>query len=572
MIIKENQEMSLISEDIFYSLSEHSRGMGIVIVNSFEGKGRNEFRKGANSELTNFIKLFEQMGLEVNIFTELDKEGIITKLQSFANDKRLDNHSMIGIAISSHGNESGILGVDREPVHHSQIQNIFSTKNCKQLANKPKLILLNACRGAETEEIICVDGCEKREIIKAVSIDNESCMADSMQDSDSDFFIVHSSHQGNQSFRSTKRGSFFIQEILSTYTQLGETAPLDLLMPIINRKVIDDCKVKNAPGAQSCNWRSTCSRILRIPPIGSVVKKEYSTYLVQPAVIQFDLIWATASRGKLGPNQMRYPFGLTITPSGVIFITDPASQCVWSYSSDGEPIYQFVEQDKPNPNIHNQLAITTTGLYNAGSICIRGSYLYISCATSIKRLHLDTGEHPIDKQLDHHITGIDIDEVGTMFACECETRKILLLDSNLNVLPEKLNLTHTLNRDCHILMDIKVLRESLYILVCNNEYSIQIFDKRGCHMKNLVSSGLLKESCFFTIDRTNLTIFAGDISTNELKGFNENGQLIYKTGGYGGKRGEFSRPMGIDLNANGEIVIVCAEKYRFMLQSFQPLC
>ena len=248
------------------------------------------------------------LAVSIISYFELVKESIITKLQSFANDKRLDNHSMIGIAISSHGNESGILGVDREPIHHSEIQNIFSTKNCEQLANKPKQMLLNACRGAETEEIICVDGCEKREIIKADGTDDEPCMDDSMQDSDSDFFIVHSSHQWHQSFRSTKRGSFFIQEILSTYTQLGETAPLDLLMPIINCKVINDCKVKNAPGAQSCNWRSTCSRILRIPPIGSVVKKEYSTYLVQLAVIQFDLIWATASRGKLGPNQIEISF------------------------------------------------------------------------------------------------------------------------------------------------------------------------------------------------------------------------------------------------------------------------
>ena len=561
--------MNLITEDHFYRMTKRSRGMGIIIVNSFEQQGKEVKRKGAQSELENLIKLFDLMGLEPMIHTELKRKTIITTLQRFANDKRLNDHSMIAIAISSHGNELGIQGTDWQQVHPSQIQNIFSTKNCKQLANKPKLLLLNACRGSEVEDIIHVDGRDKREVIQADGVDIAPYKYDSIQDSDPDFFILHPSNPDHKAHRHIKHGSFFIQEILSTYTQLGETTPLELLMPIINRKVINDCEEHNTKrGAQCCNWTSSCSRILRIPPIRSVLKKECITAPVQPVLFPFDLIWANASRGSQGPNQMIHPCGLITSRTGEILITDPASSCVWKYSFDGEPVYELIGQEGCRPNNYIQLAITATGLENARSICISENYLYISCDTSIKRLPLAAGD-PIDKQLDHLITGMDISEDGTIFACECETRNILLLDSNLNVLQDKLDLTHTLDRACYLLMDIKVLIETLYILVSNNEYSIQIFDKRGCHVQNLVSRGHLKDSCFFTINRTNRSIFAGDVSTNELKCFNEYGQLISRTGGYGEKRGEFSRPMGIDLNVNGEIIIVCADKSKFILQSFQ---
>ena len=551
--------MADIIEKYKYNLSEKPRGVGLIIVNYFQDQRLP--RKGAEVEKKNLIELFTLMGLEIIEHVELSSEAMVNVLIKLAKEPRLKTDSMLAVAISSHGNEEGLLGVNhdtekfggKDHVSPTQIKTIFNGANCPFLARKPKLLILNGCRGDAKEELIEDD---------YISTKN---FPEQRATTWSDFFTIHSCELGATSKRSTKGGSFFINEFLKTYQEVGRFLSIESMMPLINRKLIHITysteriiELNQQRSTQSCTWESSCTCLLKIMPINAVIEK-----IPQPAVDSFSLVWATCSKGLQGPNQMSSPTGLTITPDGQIYITDSASKCIWVYSTDGEPMYQDI-----SPKTYKQLVISNLGLTYCWGLCIRGNFLFVSCTLALIKFSLIGGGLLTHKFHESPITGMDIGENDVIYACERHSCKLLLLNLDLVIL-SKLDLTHTLNPAKDRLMDVKVVEEQLYILVNKNEYTIQIFDTNGTHVRNLVSNVDLKESLYFTINRTKKTLFAGDIVTNELKGFSADGQLMYSTGEHGDKRGNLTEPSGIDLTAEGEVVLVCPTKNKFMLQSFK---
>ena len=541
-------------EKISYPMKKESRGIGLIIVNHF--KQTRNFRKGAQIEEENLSELFTTMGLEVRLVSELTSEAMIKLLKDTASDKRLKNDSMIAVAISSHGTEEGLLGIDidggleadqlvkqKQYVSPDQIRQIFNVKNCPKLRGKPKIFFFNGCRGEGRENIEC--DCPEQ-----------------LYTTWSDLFTIYSSQLGYVSLRSTTKGSLFICEFLRAYKAFGRTIPLDLMMVIVNRNIIFVTSSAQVDSPQSCTWESSCTRAVYIPPFDSSITPVTPQ---PPSDASFKLVWATCTKGIQGPNQMSTPGGVLTTPwpNEQIYITDSASKCIWVYSSDGEPMYQNI---KPKGYIH--LSIGNQTLTNCWGMCIRKNFLFVSCDIALIKLPLNGGGVKAHRFHNTAISGIDADDESTIYACERHSCNILLLDLDLKILPEKLDLTHTLSATTDRLMDIKVLDDELYILVSKNEHTIQKFDKKGNHLRNLVLREDLKECLFFTINRTK-TIFAGDTITNELKAFNANGTLIYRTGCHGDERGNLIEPAGIDLNDDGEVIIVSSNKTKFMLQCFQ---
>ena len=553
--------MSDITEKFEYPISGKPRGIGLVIVNSF--RDHVIARAGAEFEKENLSQLFTLMGLEVREHIELTRDEIVDVLCSLAKEPRLKADTILAIAISSHGCEDGLLGINVEErlknpeytgtddcISPNQIKTIFNGVNCPLLSKKPKVLFLNGCRGGGREEIIEGDN------LSTVAIPEQKATTWS------DFFIIHSCVPGMISLRSNLSGSLFLDVFLKMYQAYGQYLSLELMMPIVNRKLIDTAtSKKKVLSAQSCTWESSCTCVLKITPVNAEIQKV--PVATQPAVVSFRLEWATCSKGVQGPNQMSTPSGLITTPDGQIYITDSASKCIWIYSTDGEPLYQDI-----SPKTYKQLVIGNLGLTYCWGLCIRDNFLFVSCTLALIKFSLFGGGLLTHKFHDAPITGMDIGEDGVIYACERHSCKLLLLDMDLNIL-SKLDLTHTLNPANDRLMDVKVVDEQLYLLINKNAYIIQVFDTKGKHVRNLVSSLDLKESLYFAINRTKKTIFAGDIVTNELKGFSADGKLMYSTGEHGDKRGNFAEPNGIDLTADGEVVVVSPNKNKFMLQSFK---
>ncbi|CAG5133914.1 unnamed protein product, partial [Candidula unifasciata] len=150
-----NVKVDHCSEEFFHSNYKKSypmqrlpRGYALIInVNEVVGKPA---RTGTNFDRDNLCNLLSQ--LHFNIIVYNDKDGLsaqemVMKLKSFA---KLEHHHQADacfICLLSHGEEEYIFGTDGKRIPLNEIFMLFDNTNCKGLLGKPKVFIIQACRG-----------------------------------------------------------------------------------------------------------------------------------------------------------------------------------------------------------------------------------------------------------------------------------------------------------------------------------------------------------------------------------------------------------------------------------------
>ena len=81
----------------------------------------------------------------------------------------------------------------------------FNAVRCPSLANKPKIFLVQACRGSEEGELLGPTDQIADNIL------SDSTLSRSRLPKESDFLLAYGSVPGYVSYRMTDSGSFFIQ-------------------------------------------------------------------------------------------------------------------------------------------------------------------------------------------------------------------------------------------------------------------------------------------------------------------------------------------------------------------------
>lgn len=180
-----------------YPLTQDWRGYGLIF-NQITFKTLPE-RHGAMIDQDNLEKLFKDMRLTPKSFQNLSKSQIVRKINSFSKWRSLKNAQMAFIAILSHGNDRGIFASDEEIVDlEGDIYEKLNNKYSPLLRNKPKLFIINACRGQMMDTGICtVDGIS--------------------EPSYEDMAIIYSTIPRHWSFRNSVKGSWLIQDLVKVF-------------------------------------------------------------------------------------------------------------------------------------------------------------------------------------------------------------------------------------------------------------------------------------------------------------------------------------------------------------------
>ncbi|CAJ1065355.1 caspase a-like isoform X1 [Xyrichtys novacula] len=115
------------------------------------------YRKGAEKDEENMEKLLTTLGYEVVKYTNLWGKEIDNALTDFSKHPKLKDTDSVVVVVMSHGKRGTICGIDwkkddKEP-DEFPIDNIFKhlgSESCPALLDKPKVIIIQACRGGDT--------------------------------------------------------------------------------------------------------------------------------------------------------------------------------------------------------------------------------------------------------------------------------------------------------------------------------------------------------------------------------------------------------------------------------------
>ncbi|XP_059178572.1 caspase-14-like isoform X2 [Physella acuta] len=228
-------------EESNYPMDTDPRGFALIINNVNFGNTSND-RVGSDEDANRLHNMFKYLGFEVSTERNKTAKEMLQVLKAFAQYRHLHSGSALAVAILTHGHENERLcGVDGQCISRIDIQQIFKIGNCKQMKGKPKLFIIQACRG-DSEDIL-TDSAQQ------LSHDSPSFYADSNKigtgaaerDLDrtaetADMCFVYSSSLGYKAYR-RQMGSPFIETLTNCIVQRAHNTEFSEIMREVQRRL-----------------------------------------------------------------------------------------------------------------------------------------------------------------------------------------------------------------------------------------------------------------------------------------------------------------------------------------------
>lgn len=127
-------------------MTSSQRGICLIVNNVLFDLDMFPKRKGSDMDAFRFKEVFKQMGFSVESKRNLTADKMKAVFKQVA-ARCMSKHDALVVILLSHGTESGIYGTDGLEVDLNDILSYFDNKTCKHLMGKPKVFIVQACRG-----------------------------------------------------------------------------------------------------------------------------------------------------------------------------------------------------------------------------------------------------------------------------------------------------------------------------------------------------------------------------------------------------------------------------------------
>ena len=126
-----------------------SERMGRALVINNKKYPGDRFRRGSEKDVENIKDLLEYLNFDVAIREDLKTNEILEEVKDFLHHLKYVEVDMVTLVLMGHGHGSKdcIEGIDEGEVEFEDIFNEFTNRNCPELMNKPKLFIIQTCRG-----------------------------------------------------------------------------------------------------------------------------------------------------------------------------------------------------------------------------------------------------------------------------------------------------------------------------------------------------------------------------------------------------------------------------------------
>lgn len=180
-------------------------------------------------------------------------DGEINKKHNLVSEKDHSKSDCIVIVILTHGEKGQILSHD-DAYDITQVTSYFTDEACPSLKGKPKIFLIQSCRGEKKDFGHKMNyelnyklkrqnlngGMEAVDVTTFGNISYDIPPPEEMvhnPPNHPDFLIVRSSMLDYVSFRNTTNGSWFIQDLCEELNNAGDSVDILTLLTYVNRRV-----------------------------------------------------------------------------------------------------------------------------------------------------------------------------------------------------------------------------------------------------------------------------------------------------------------------------------------------
>ncbi|NXO08637.1 CASP6 protein, partial [Oriolus oriolus] len=234
-----------------YKMNHPRRGVALVFNHEhFYWQLMMPDRRGTMADRNNLKRSLTDLGFEVRLFDDLKAEDVLKKLYEASMDD-YSNADCFVCVLLSHGEDDDIYAYDTK-IKIRTIIDMFRGDKCQSLVGKPKIFIIQACRGDKHDDpVIAHDSTDSssESLVNETQVDAAGVYT---LPAGADFIMCYSVAQGYYSHRETLNGSWYIQDLCEILRKHGSSLEFTELLTLVNRKVsyrsVDVCRDTKAIG------------------------------------------------------------------------------------------------------------------------------------------------------------------------------------------------------------------------------------------------------------------------------------------------------------------------------------
>lgn len=172
-----------------------------------------EPREGSERDAKAVESTFKSLGFAVRTHHDLTVAQLFNVLESESRQRsRHQYEDCFVCCIMTHGDKGNTLAAKDASYSLGNVIDIFNSTRCPSLAGKPKIFIIQACRGDEDDH-------------GALAIDSTGASYTKLIPCYSDILICWSTTMGMVSYRNPSQGSWFIQELCKCLSEKAVPRP-----------------------------------------------------------------------------------------------------------------------------------------------------------------------------------------------------------------------------------------------------------------------------------------------------------------------------------------------------------
>ncbi|XP_068942831.1 caspase-14 isoform X2 [Petaurus breviceps papuanus] len=214
-------------------------------------------RAGSETDVKALEQMYEALGFKSTVRRNLPAKGFWEELEKFreAMDQMKDPVSCCFVVLMAHGEEGILQGVDDNTIQLEELFAMLTNKNCRALRGKPKVFIVQACRGDQKDSGEVV---QPKETGETVLLSKEQ---PPKLPTYTDALHVFATVEGYLAYRHENDGSFFIQTLVDVFTNMKGHI-LDLLTEVTRRMADAELMQGGKPRKVNPEVQSTLRKLL----------------------------------------------------------------------------------------------------------------------------------------------------------------------------------------------------------------------------------------------------------------------------------------------------------------------
>ena len=220
------------SNSLFYDMNHKKRGKALIFnhenFDESTGMSGNALtRAGTNIDASDLEKVLNTRGFDVTIHKDLPNSEFITHyLEKAAKEKSNEESDCILVAVLTHGEDGLLYASKGKSYPEENLWLPFLADKCRGLAGKPKIFLIQACRGGEQDPGVEMDSpteeVAKKDKKPTVKVPTHA-----------DTLVARATVPGYVSWRNRGTGSYFIQALCDVLRDEAENEDPDDLVSLL---------------------------------------------------------------------------------------------------------------------------------------------------------------------------------------------------------------------------------------------------------------------------------------------------------------------------------------------------